>query len=757
MTDTQDTATQALPTPGAGERMDHVAITSIARSLTNPRKHFDPVKLQELADSIAAGGVHQPILIRPLPAHRLEDTHREARALKQPAPEYELVAGERRWRACQLARVTQVPAMIRPMTDAQALEAQVIENLQREDVTELEEAEGYRVLMDSQGISMEDVARKIGKSKSYVHTRIKILDLCQEGQQALRDGSIDFSCALPIARIPSEQLQIKALEEALEEDYDGNRMSARAVKQMVRDDYMLQLASAPFDIADKTLCPKAGACGDCLHRTGANPDLFDDVDSADVCTNPPCFHAKEEAHAAQVRTRAEQLGAEIIDGREAKELLPSAYTTQMDGYLRLDNKIDSPIPGKTLRSLIGEVMAASNVQPTIVVNPHNSKEMIAVLRPEQAHALIVAAGHTKAQEKLEADQARQAEYNREADELENQFAFEKGWRNAVFSRVMEQLLQPSQAVLDTVARIAARHIVDTLNTTQAQELCKRFGLGKVAPCAAMKERAAEQPFATAGAVLALRDTGYAHWYADREDYAHNPTLIALAEACGVDVEAIKAQTQANLRADKAATAPQPDAPKADLPQSPAARAGGVDARGKAKKSKKPAAQADETPKTSAAHASAQIAEALQGLQEPGAATAAQGNDGAPVADAQAPTTGADALGDEAAPVAAGAAQELPPSSAAAEDSQAASDDEQQPSAANPPAGRKKPLPPEELLGENIRILPSATGKNQKFWIGYEGTVVAIVGPEAVDVSIPRAPRCKPIRVAFHISEVEVLQ
>lgn len=86
-------------TTGAGPRMAHVAVHSIAPSLTNPRKHFDAAKLQELADSIAASGVHQPILLRPLPAARLEDTLREARAQKRPAPEYELVAGERRWRA----------------------------------------------------------------------------------------------------------------------------------------------------------------------------------------------------------------------------------------------------------------------------------------------------------------------------------------------------------------------------------------------------------------------------------------------------------------------------------------------------------------------------------------------------------------------------------------------------------------------------------------------------------------------------------
>jgi len=139
------------------------------------------------------------------------------------------------------------------------------------------------------------------------------------------------------------------------------------------------------------------------------------------------------------------------------------------------------------------------------------------------------------------------------------------------------------------------------------------------------------------------------------------------------------------------------------------------------------------------------------LEESGAAAAAQGVDGAPVADAQAPTSGADAHGNDAAPVDAVASQDLPHSSTAAADDQAEDDDEKQPAAAT------RQWTAEEMVAERVQILETATGKQQKPWIGYEGTVVAQMGPEAVDVSIVRAPRCKPIRVAFHISEVEVIQ
>lgn len=745
MTDTKDTVTQPLPTPGAGERMDHVAITSIARSLTNPRKHFDPAKLQELADSIAASGVHQPILLRPLPAHRLEDTHREARALKQPAPEYELVAGERRWRACQLAKVAQIPAMIRPMTDAQALEAQVIENLQREDVTELEEAEGYRVLMDSQGISLEQVAQKIGKSKSYVHTRVKILDLCQQGQQALREGKIDFSCALPIARIPNEQLQIKAMDEVL-----AQTMGAREVQSLVRNNYMLKLEYASFDREDASLRLAAGKCSTCAHRTGANPDMFADVDSADVCTNPACYRDKEEAHAANVRKQAEQLGAEVIDGREAKALVSSSFSNRVEGYLRLDSRDDSPIKGKTLRTALADVMEQAGVQATIIVNPHNSKDLIPVLRPEQARELLAMAGAKEAEAKLAEDAARTAKHNEEAAKTQAKADFEIAWRQGVLTAIVQHLQEPSQAAQDCINLMAARSIVNTINTAHAQTLCKLLDLGKVAPVAAIREQAEAHPISTAGAVIALRDSAYSPWWDERNpDTQPNAQLQTLAAACGIDIEAIKAQAKANQRAAKQAQAVKPEAPKDDLPQRPAARAGGDGGKGKAPKGKKPAAQASEAPKTSAAHASAQIAEALQELDE----------------------SGADAPSNEAAPVAAVTAHGLPPTTKTGADEQASDSSAHQPAHAQAVAANDgqvsadvktgaatvKAWTADELLGERVRILPNATGKKQKPWIDCEGTATVKTGPESVLVSIPRAPRCAPVIVGFHVSELEVIE
>ena len=269
----------------------------LVTSPTNPRKNFNPVKLQELADSIAASGVHQPILVRPLPAQRLLDT-----AHLKPRPTHEIVAGERRYRASQLAKVDSIPAMIRELTDDQVLEIQIVENIQRDSLTELETAEGYQLLIDRTGIKPEEIGLKVGKSRSSVYGSLKLLDLHPFAKQYLRDETISASAALLIARISDVLLQQKAAIQAASKDDDGHAPSIRTFQSWLRDNVMLDLSKATFPIESISLTA-AGSCKTCKTRTGHDPDLFADVKS-DMCTHPPCYHLKAQAHkdalAAQV-------------------------------------------------------------------------------------------------------------------------------------------------------------------------------------------------------------------------------------------------------------------------------------------------------------------------------------------------------------------------------------------------------------------------------------------------------------------------
>jgi ParB/RepB/Spo0J family partition protein len=139
-----------------------IALDLIVASRTNPRAlTFDQAKLQELATSIASIGVMQPILVRPLPAERLAGNQAGARKDKRPV--YEIVSGERRWRASQLAGARGIPRCA-AMTDDQVLEAQLVENLQRDDLHPLEEAEGYQRLCEATGIKKEDIAGRSARA-----------------------------------------------------------------------------------------------------------------------------------------------------------------------------------------------------------------------------------------------------------------------------------------------------------------------------------------------------------------------------------------------------------------------------------------------------------------------------------------------------------------------------------------------------------------------------------------------------------------
>ncbi|QNK67835.1 ParB/RepB/Spo0J family partition protein [Variovorax sp. PAMC26660] len=221
-------------TTAAVDQFAVVDLNLIATSRTNPRKTFNEAKMQDLAESIRASGVHQPILLRPLPSNRLEDTFRN-RGDGNPLPTYELVSGERRYRASKIAGQPTIPAMIRQLSDAAVLEIQIVENLQRDDLSELEEAEGYQLLCDETGIAKDKVGERIGKSRSYVYGRMKLLELTSAPREALRTGDIDGSKALLIARIPDEKLQIKALEAATEKDHQGSpRLSYARLRRALK-------------------------------------------------------------------------------------------------------------------------------------------------------------------------------------------------------------------------------------------------------------------------------------------------------------------------------------------------------------------------------------------------------------------------------------------------------------------------------------------------------------------------------------------
>jgi ParB/RepB/Spo0J family partition protein len=285
----------------AGIEQRIVPLDQITESATNPRKHFGDMK--ELEDSVREKGVLQPVLLRPFDG------------------EYELVAGARRFRAARGIGLAEIPAIIRELSDAEALEVQVIENNQRSDVSPLEEADGFRALQEKHGYSVEDLAAKTGRSKAYVYARLKLAELGEAGREAVAAGKLSASVALLVARVPAA-LQHKAVGLVTPQHAEIDPLSARHASRLLQDRFMLHLAEAPFDRKDAGY--PGGACVACPKRTGAQPDLFADVDDADTCTDPSCFEAKVDEAWKRRKAAAKVAGLKVIDGKDAKALWPHA-------------------------------------------------------------------------------------------------------------------------------------------------------------------------------------------------------------------------------------------------------------------------------------------------------------------------------------------------------------------------------------------------------------------------------------------------
>src|SRR5271170_2969591 len=228
----------------------------IRESKTNPRRTFDETKLAELAGNIRQHGVLQPILVRLLP-----DGENGF---------FELVAGARRYRASKIAGQETIPATVRELTDTQCLELQLIENLQRADVHELDEARGYAALMQLQPdtYTVETLAEKVGRSEKYVYARLRLLHLVDEAQQAFYFGKLTVAHAFEVARLEPDD-QRRALAEcfpqyktaaAVLKDKKAEAVTVRSLREWIEREILLDITNAPFDAEDATLLPAVGSC-----------------------------------------------------------------------------------------------------------------------------------------------------------------------------------------------------------------------------------------------------------------------------------------------------------------------------------------------------------------------------------------------------------------------------------------------------------------------------------------------------------------
>ena len=210
---TEDPQEGIKKTERAGRGIDYIDINDIKPNSNQPRKTFDEDKLNELAASIEEHGLIQPLVLR------------------KAEKGYEIVAGERRWRAARKIGIREIPCIVRELTDEENMLLAIIENMQREDLNPIEEAEGIRQMIETYGLTQEEVSKSVGKSRPYIANSLRLLRLPETVRKYVEDGSLSTGHAKAIAAVSDEKKQIELAEAAIR---DG--LSVRQLEKLAQQD-----------------------------------------------------------------------------------------------------------------------------------------------------------------------------------------------------------------------------------------------------------------------------------------------------------------------------------------------------------------------------------------------------------------------------------------------------------------------------------------------------------------------------------------
>ncbi|AOV01877.1 ParB/RepB/Spo0J family partition protein [Delftia tsuruhatensis] len=530
---------QAAREGGAGDGVilhPTLPLTQIAPSRTN-RMVIEDDALHDMAATMKLYGVLQPLLLRRLPAERLQDTF-EDEATRRAT--HEIIAGERRYRAAQIAGLRAVPYIERDADNMHALLMQLIENLHRSDLTPLQEALGVQRLTLDHGLSIDGAAEALHKSRTHVFESLRLLTLCPEATAALAARTLTRSVALLVAQRPTEAIQTEYTKRVLTGGPDGGPMSYRSALDLARRSYMLKLDQAPFALDDATLCPDAGACSVCPKHTGASPELWDKND-ADVCTDTACFAEKKDAHFERMKAQAQQRGQQIITGRQARDIMPSENGAPR-GYLLLDK----PSQGSSapVRQVLGQDVPAANV--VLIEAP--SGNLVEAVPTHTASAAVKVKGERQAAAKAQAE--KPAEPTREALQRE----YEIRWRERAAEATIDGLLRLPPADLDHMPSRAALLILKLLaEGVPTQHLHRMFQLDGKDSRADLDLQDAMEDLAEQYLPAQIQ---YMLMMACAHDLHHtvNPLFEEMADLSGVDLDSIQGEVQDKMKAEAATRA-----------------------------------------------------------------------------------------------------------------------------------------------------------------------------------------------------------
>jgi ParB/RepB/Spo0J family partition protein len=444
-----------------------IPLHDLHESPFNPRRTFTGI--EELAASIQAEGrVHQPLLVRPRITNTLRPDESEG---------FEVIFGHRRLRAAEQAGLASVPCMVRAMTDAEARSAQIAENLQRADVHPIEEAEGMQAMM-ADGLSADELAATVGKSRSYVYSRLKLLQACPPVRMACLQGEIGSEVALLVARVGHDKLQGKALAAIRAQNLDmkdGGATSYRRIKELLKDKFTLHVGRTFFDPQDATLVPAAGTCSACPKLSGNAPEFADlCVDTPgpwhgythkgdpELCTDPECFEGKKTAQLARQASALQAQGKTVITGNKARQAV-SAHGEVKGAYVAL----------KDVKAELKKVAAGKAKPATVVIqDPRTGKTFEAV-----ATADLQAAGLAQAEPKKASSRGGhdEAAARREREEREQQAQADTAANRRLLATVRSAAAQRPRTAEEL--RLVLEHLLeDASDTDDTPALCHAHGL-----------------------------------------------------------------------------------------------------------------------------------------------------------------------------------------------------------------------------------------------------------------------------------------
>ncbi len=329
----------------APSSLNEIPLGHLKPSKTNPRDDFESpgvlAYLEELAETIRKpDGVLQPILVRPEYCVGLGS--REAIEKARPpcgwqsvtlkTPRFEIIAGECRWRASEMASRLTIPSIVREMTDDDAQEAQQIENLKRRGLTPMQESKGIARMLalkndrGEQRYTVDTLAAKLGFKRAWVYRRWALLGVPEAGKKAMADGSLSPTVAQLIVTVPRPEARENFTRRILKPELTEGPLSYAEAKKVRDADFVQVLKNVAFDLADASLVPAAGACTTCPKMSANCAELFEGDDNAHLkqrtCMDPVCYRAKVTARQKQQQAEAVKAGNTMLTGDEAAKIYP---------------------------------------------------------------------------------------------------------------------------------------------------------------------------------------------------------------------------------------------------------------------------------------------------------------------------------------------------------------------------------------------------------------------------------------------------